>query len=91
MLFQTTQEHEELRAKIRAFAEAEIKPVSLELDQTNTFPDEIVRKLGENGWMGIPYPKEYGGAGLDVISYANLPDCSLRHGRAETQIHGSSL
>ena len=70
MLFQTTQEHEELRAKIRAFAEAEIKPVSLELDQTNTFPDEIVRKLGENGWMGIPYPKEYGGAGLDVISYA---------------------
>jgi alkylation response protein AidB-like acyl-CoA dehydrogenase len=70
MLFQTTQEHEELRAKIRAFAEAEIKPVSLELDQTNTFPDEIVRKLGENGWMGIPYPKDYGGAGLDVISYA---------------------
>ncbi len=34
MLFQTTQEHEELRAKIRAFAEAEIKPVSLELDQS---------------------------------------------------------
>ncbi|MDD5940485.1 MAG: acyl-CoA dehydrogenase family protein [Lachnospiraceae bacterium] len=70
MLFTTTPEHEELRAKIRAFAEKEVKPVAFMLDQKNEFPTEQVKMMGENGWMGIPYPKEYGGAGLDVLSYA---------------------
>ncbi|MGN0663168.1 MAG: acyl-CoA dehydrogenase family protein [Faecalibacterium sp.] len=70
MLFQTTQAHEELRAKIRAFAEEEIKPQAFLLDQQNEFPTEAIRKLGEMGLMGIPYPKEYGGAGLDIMSYA---------------------
>lgn len=70
MLFQTTTEQEQLRAKIRAFAEEEIKPIAFSLDQENRFPEEAVKKLGEMGLMGIPYPKEYGGAGLDVTSYA---------------------
>ena len=70
MLFQTTPAHEELRAKIRAFAEEEVKPIAFQLDQDNAFPDEAIKKLGELGLMGIPYPKEYGGAGLDVLSYA---------------------
>ena len=70
MLFQTTQDHEALRAKLRAFAEREIKPVAFTLDQGNQFPDEAVKKLGEMGLMGIPYPAEYGGAGLDMLSYA---------------------
>ena len=70
MLFQTTPAHEELRAKIRAFAEEEIKPIAFMLDQQNEFPDEAIRKLGEMGLMGIPFPREYGGAGLDALSYA---------------------
>ena len=70
MLFQTTPAHEELRAKIRAFAEEEVKPIAFQLDQDNAFPDEAIKKLGELGLMGIPYPTEYGGAGLDVLSYA---------------------
>ena len=70
MLFHTTAEHEALRAKIRAFAEEEVKPHAFLMDKENRFPDEAVKKLGEMGLMGIPYPKEYGGAGLDVISYA---------------------
>ena len=70
MLFQTTAAHEELRAKIRRFAEDEIKPLAFLLDQNNEFPEEAVRKMGQLGWMGIPYPKEYGGAGLDALSYA---------------------
>ena len=69
MLFQTTQAHEQLRAKIRAFAEEEVKPIAFSLDQANEFPAEAVKKLGELGLMGIPYPKEYGGAGLDAISW----------------------
>ena len=70
MLFQTTQAHEELRAKVRAFAEEEIKPIAFMLDQQNEFPDEAIRKLGEMGLMGIPFPAEYGGDGLDALSYA---------------------
>ena len=70
MLFQTTPAHEELRAKIRAFAEEEIKPLAFLLDQNNEFPDEPVKKMGQLGWLGLPFPKEYGGAGLDILSYA---------------------
>ncbi len=70
MLFQTTQAHEELRAKIRAFAEAEVKPNAILMDQESRFPAEAIQKFAQMGLMGIPYPKEYGGAGLDVLSYA---------------------
>lgn len=70
MLFQITEAHEALRQQIRTFAEKEVKPIAFSLDQQNAFPTEIVRKMGENGWMGIPYDAKYGGAGLDVISYA---------------------
>jgi len=65
MLFQTTPAHEELRAKIRAFAEEEIKPLAFLLDQNNEFPDEPVKKMAQLGWLGLPFPKEYGGAGGD--------------------------
>ncbi|MBV7276169.1 acyl-CoA dehydrogenase family protein [Clostridium sp. PL3] len=70
MFFKTTAEHENLRMKIREFAEEEIKPIAFMLDQENKFPSEAVHKLAHMGMMGIPYGKEYGGAGLDVISYA---------------------
>ena len=70
MLFQTTDVHEKLRAEIRAFAEAEVKPQAFLMDKENEFPAEAVKKMGELGFMGLPYPKEYGGAGLDVLSYA---------------------
>ncbi|BAK46695.1 MAG TPA: acyl-CoA dehydrogenase [Lachnospiraceae bacterium] len=70
MLFQTSKEHEALRAEIRAFAEKEIAPIAFRLDKENEFPTEQVKQMAEHGWMGLPYPKEYGGAGADVISYA---------------------
>lgn len=70
MFFKTTLEHENLRSKIREFAEEEVKPIAFMLDKENEFPTEAVHKLAHMGMMGIPYQKEYGGAGLDVISYA---------------------
>ena len=70
MSFRTTEAHENLRAQIREFAETEVKPIAFMLDQENQFPDEVVKKMADNGWLGIPYPTEYGGAGLDMISYA---------------------
>lgn len=70
MNYQPTQEQEALRQKVREFVETEVKPHAFALDQKNEFPMEAVKKMGELGLMGIPYPKEYGGAGLDVQSYA---------------------
>lgn len=70
MLYKTTEAHEQLRQKVRAFAEKEIAPIAFMLDQKNEFPDDAIKQLGQMGLMGIPYPKEYGGAGLDVLSYA---------------------
>ncbi len=70
MVFDLPEEHEALRETVREFAEREIAPVSGELDEQKRFPYEIVRKLGELGWMGIPFPEEYGGAGADTLAYA---------------------
>ena len=56
MLFQTTKGQEALRAQIRQFAEEEIRPQAFLMDQNNEFPEEAIRKLGERGWMGLPYP-----------------------------------
>lgn len=70
MNFKTTEAHEEFRKKIREFAEAEVKPIAFMLDKENEFPHEAIKKMAANGWLGIPYPKKYGGAGLDALSYA---------------------
>ena len=70
MLYKLTDHYEELRAKIRAFAEEEVKPIAFMLDKNNEFPHDMVKKLAEMGLMGIPYEKKYGGAGSDVLSYA---------------------
>ncbi|NLY10060.1 MAG: acyl-CoA dehydrogenase [Tissierellia bacterium] len=69
-MFRTSEKHEELRAKVRAFAEEEVKPIAFMLDQNNEFPHEAIKKFGEMGFMGLPFPEKYGGAGLDVMNYA---------------------
>jgi alkylation response protein AidB-like acyl-CoA dehydrogenase len=70
MVFDLPEEHQALRDTVREFAEREIAPVAAELDRTHAFPYEIVRRLGELGWMGIPFPEEVGGAGADTLAYA---------------------
>lgn len=70
MYFKTSPEHEAFRELIREFAESEIKPNSFLWDKENYFPREIVEEMAKRGWMGLPYPEEYGGAGKDVLHYA---------------------
>ena len=70
MLFQTTQQQEEFRTQIRKFAEGRVKPLTFLLDKENEFPKDIVDSLAKMGMMGIPYPQEYGGMGMDAIQYA---------------------
>ncbi len=70
MDFDLTAEQKEIRRVAREFGEAEIAPVAAHYDQAHEFPYEIVKKLGELGFMGALFPQEYGGAGLDYVSYA---------------------
>ena len=70
MDFDLSDDHELLRRTVREFAEGEVAPVAEELDRTKAFPYEIVRRMGELGWMGIPFPEEVGGAGADTLAYA---------------------
>ena len=70
MGFKSTQEHELLRQQIREFAETEVKPYAFQWDKENYFPAEQVKMMAQKGWLGIPFPKEYGGMGLDALSYA---------------------
>jgi short/branched chain acyl-CoA dehydrogenase len=59
-----------LQRTVRDFAQQEVKPVAEELDRTKAFPYELVAKMGELGWMGIPFPEELGGAGGSSLQYA---------------------
>jgi len=63
-------EHELLRSTIRDFMEHEVAPVVDEHERERRFPVEIVQRLGEMGWLGIPIPEDEGGAGLDTLAYA---------------------
>jgi short/branched chain acyl-CoA dehydrogenase len=70
MNFDLSDEQQAIRTLARDFATVEVRPVAEELDRTKSFPYEIVKKLGELGLMGIPYPEGHGGGGADNLSYA---------------------
>jgi alkylation response protein AidB-like acyl-CoA dehydrogenase len=63
-------EHVLLRDTIREFMETEVAPIVEEHERERRFPTDIVRRIGELGWLGIPVPEDEGGAGLDTLAYA---------------------
>lgn len=69
MDFDLTKEQNELRERIRAFAEKEVKPVARYNDENQHFDVDLTLKMGQNGLLGMTVPKEYGGQGLDNLSY----------------------
>ncbi len=70
MWFDLDDETALLQRTVRDFARSEVAPVAEELDRTKAFPYELVRQMGELGWMGIPFPEEVGGAGGTSLQYA---------------------
>jgi short/branched chain acyl-CoA dehydrogenase len=68
--FDLDDDTELLRRTVRDFAVQEVAPVAEELDREKRFPYEIVARMGELGWMGIPFPEEVGGAGGTTLQYA---------------------
>lgn len=69
MDFQLTEQQRMIRDMARDFAQGEIEPVAARLDAEKAFPKDILRKAATLGLMGITIPAEYGGAGLDTLSY----------------------
>jgi len=69
ILFPLSEEHEMIRQTARDFAQEKIVPIAAEFDESGEFPHETIKKMGEMGFMGIEVPEEYGGAGMDTLSY----------------------
>ena len=69
MNFSLTKEQELVRQMVREFAVNEVKPIAAEIDETERYPMETVKKMAKYNMMGIPFPVQYGGAGGDVLSY----------------------
>ncbi|MBD3166711.1 acyl-CoA dehydrogenase [bacterium] len=65
-----TEEQKMLKEMVRDFAEKEVKPIAAEIDETERFPEENIKKMAELGLLGITYPEEYGGSEMDTLSYA---------------------
>ena len=70
MDFSYTETHQMIRDTARSFARERIAPDTIERDEREEFPHAIVKEMGELGFMGMMVPEEWGGAGLDTISYA---------------------
>lgn len=70
MDFMLTKQHEMARTLFKEFAEKEVKPLAQEVDETEVFPRGTVEKMAKAGFLGIPVPKEYGGQGCDILTYA---------------------
>jgi alkylation response protein AidB-like acyl-CoA dehydrogenase len=70
MDFSLSEEQEMIQAAAREFAQNEIAPIAAEFDESGEFPTESIQKAAELGFMGVEIPEEYGGSGLDPISYA---------------------
>ncbi|HXV64488.1 MAG TPA: acyl-CoA dehydrogenase [Vicinamibacteria bacterium] len=72
MNFEYSEDQKELRRAVREFANQEIVPHAAQWDENEVFPSEVIRKLGELGFLGIIFPEKYGGAGLSYADYAIL-------------------
>jgi alkylation response protein AidB-like acyl-CoA dehydrogenase len=70
MYFDLDEDTQLLQRTVRDFAQAEIAPAAERLDREKRFPYELVEKMGELGWMGIPFPEEVGGSGGSTLQYA---------------------
>jgi len=70
MDFSMTKEHEFVRKMVREFAIGEVEPIAADIDKEHRFPTETIPKMARYGLLGVPFPKEYEGAGGDNLAYA---------------------
>jgi alkylation response protein AidB-like acyl-CoA dehydrogenase len=68
-MLELKEEHVQVREMARKFADEVIAPRARDLDETEEFPADIIKQMGELGFLGLPFPEKYGGAGLDTLAY----------------------
>ena len=69
MDFKQDEMHLDIHQMVHEFAVKEVKPLAAEIDKTEEFPMDNVRQMAEMGLLGIPFPEEYGGSGMDTLAY----------------------
>jgi alkylation response protein AidB-like acyl-CoA dehydrogenase len=79
MNFQLTEAQQAIRDMVGDFAEREIQPIAHLYDERSEFPWEVVKKMAPLGLLGMLFPEEYGGAGMDYVSYALAVEAIARH------------
>jgi alkylation response protein AidB-like acyl-CoA dehydrogenase len=72
MQFDLSEDQQQIKLSVREFAQGEIAPHVREWDETQHFPTELLPKLAEQGFMGVIFPEQYGGAGLGYIEYVTI-------------------
>ena len=79
MNFHFNEEEQEILDMLRDFAEKEVAPIAAEVDENERFPEETWHKLADMGMMGVPFPEEYGGAGLSYLTYIGVCEELAKH------------
>ncbi|MRG84840.1 acyl-CoA dehydrogenase family protein [Salinibacillus xinjiangensis] len=90
-LYELNEEQQQVLDMVRDFCEKEIKPVARELDHSDEYPTEIVEKMKELGFFGFTVPEEYGGIGLDYVTYSLVVEEITRHWMSVSGIINSHL
>src|SRR5215469_10544413 len=85
MDFELTSEQKRIQAQARQFAELEVAPVAREADEKGRFPMHLVKRMGELGFLAGPVEQEYGGSGMDYVSYALLCE---ELGKVDSSVRG---
>ena len=79
MNFHFTEDEQDILTMLHDFAVKEVAPLAAEIDEEERFPEETWHKLAEMGMMGVPYPEEYGGAGMSYLSYISVAEELAKH------------
>ncbi len=79
MIFHLNEEEQEILDMLHDFCLKEVAPIAAEVDENERFPEETWHKLAEMGMMGVPYPEEYGGAGMSYLSYITCCEELAKH------------
>src|SRR5262245_38276956 len=85
MNFSLTSDQQQIQARARAFAQDEVAPLARAADETGEFPLHLVRHMGDLGFLAGPIGPEYGGAGMDYVSFALVYE---ELGRADSSVRG---
>lgn len=85
MNFELTPAQERIRARARHFAQEEVAPLAREADEKGEFPRHLVRRMGELGFLAGPITPDYGGSGMDSVSFALVYE---ELGRADSSVRG---